>query len=157
MFFNTSLVTGGKISVNIICVVLCLVTQSCPTPCDPMDCRPPGSSVCEDSLGKNTGMGCHAFIHGIFLTQGLNPGLPHCRQILYHLSHQGSPRKLEWVVPGELSYPGIKPVSSALQDSLSGEQQGSPNITCSKTQNKDIKYKTLGKCLVHCRCWINIS
>ena len=41
--------------------------------------------------GKNTGMGCHALLQGIFPTQGSNPGLPHCRQILYHLSHQGSP------------------------------------------------------------------
>ena len=37
------------------------------------------------------------FSRGIFPTQGLNPGLPHCRRILYQLSHQGSPRKLEWV------------------------------------------------------------
>ena len=36
-------------------------------------------------------------ISGIFPTQGLNPGLPHCRQILYQLSHKGSPRILEWV------------------------------------------------------------
>jgi len=34
----------------------------------------------------------------IFPTQGLNPGLPHCRQILYLLSHKGSPRILEWVI-----------------------------------------------------------
>ena len=47
--------------------------------------------------GQNTGVGCHALLQGIFPTQGLNPGLPHCRQILYHLSHQGSPRMLEWV------------------------------------------------------------
>ena len=40
--------------------------------------------------GSNTGVGSHSFLQGIFLTQGLNPGLPHCRQILYHLSHQGS-------------------------------------------------------------------
>ena len=40
---------------------------------------------------KNTGVGCHALLQGTFLTQGLNPGLPHCRQILYHLSHQGNP------------------------------------------------------------------
>ena len=39
--------------------------------------------------GQNTGVGCHALLQGIFPTQGLNPGLPHCRQILYHLSHQG--------------------------------------------------------------------
>ena len=43
-----------------------------------------------DLPGKNTGMGFHALLQGIFLTQGLNPGLPYCRQILYHLSYQGS-------------------------------------------------------------------
>ena len=62
-----------------------------------MDCCPPGSSVHGDSSEKNTGVGCHAFLQGIFPTQGLNPGLPHCRWILYHLSYQGSPRILEWV------------------------------------------------------------
>ena len=36
-------------------------------------------------------MCCHSLLQGIFLTQGWNPGLLHCRQILYHLSHQGSP------------------------------------------------------------------
>ena len=41
--------------------------------------------------GKNIGLGCHGLIQGIFPTQGSNPGLPHCRQILYRLSHQGSP------------------------------------------------------------------
>ena len=54
-----------------------LFIQSCPTLCDPMDCSPPGSSVHGDSPGKNTGVGCHALLQGIFLTQGLNPGLPH--------------------------------------------------------------------------------
>ena len=44
-----------------------------------------------DFLGKNTGVGCHFFLQGIFQTQGLNPGLLHCRQTVYHLSHQGSP------------------------------------------------------------------
>ena len=67
---------------------VCLVAQSCLTLCDPMDHSPLGSSVHGDSPGKNTGVGCHAQ-PGIFPTQGLNPGLPHCRQILYHLSHQG--------------------------------------------------------------------
>ena len=42
---------------------------------------------------KNTGVGCHFLLQGIFLTQGLNPGLLHCRQILFHLSHQGSTTK----------------------------------------------------------------
>ena len=44
----------------------CLVVQLCLTLCDPMDCSPPGSSVHRDSQGKNTGVGCHAFLQGIF-------------------------------------------------------------------------------------------
>ena len=39
--------------------------------------------------GKNTGVGCHFLLQGIFPTQGLNPGLPHCRQVLYRLRHRG--------------------------------------------------------------------
>ena len=73
------------------------VAQSCLTVCDPMDCSPPGISVHGDSLGKNTGVGCHTLLYGIFPTQGLNPGTPHCRRILYHLSHKGNPRILEQV------------------------------------------------------------
>ena len=57
----------------------------------PHDCSPPGSSVHRDSPGKNTWVGCHALLQGIFPTQGLNPGLPHCREILYCLNQQGSP------------------------------------------------------------------
>ena len=74
-----------------------LVSQSCPTLCDPMDYCLSGSSVHGDSPRKNTGGGCHALLQGIFPTQRSNPGLLHCRQILYHLSYQGSPRILEWV------------------------------------------------------------
>ena len=77
--------------------VLALVTQSCPTLCDPMDCNLPGSSVHGDSPSKNHGVGFHALLQGIFPTQGSNPGLPHCRRILYHLRHQESSRILEWV------------------------------------------------------------
>ena len=76
--------------------VLCLVAQLCLTFWDAMDCSPPGSSVYGDSLGKNTGVGCCALLQVIFPTQGSNSGLPH-RQILYCLSHQRSPRILEWV------------------------------------------------------------
>ena len=50
-----------------------------------------------DSPGKKTGVGCYALLRGIFPTQGSNPGLLHCRGILYQLSHQRSPRILEWV------------------------------------------------------------
>ena len=70
---------------------MCLVAQLCPTLCDPMDCSEPGSSVHGDSPGKNTGVSCHALFQEIFLTQGSNPGLPHCRWIFYHLSNQGNP------------------------------------------------------------------
>ena len=55
--------------------VLCLVTQSCPTLWDPMHCSPPDSSAHGDSPDKNTGVGYHALLQGIFPTQGSNPGL----------------------------------------------------------------------------------
>ena len=69
----------------------CLVTQSCSTLCNTMGYNSPGSSVHGDSPGKNTGVGCHTLLQGIFPTQGLNPSLLYCRQIPYYLSHQGSP------------------------------------------------------------------
>jgi len=60
-------------------------------------------------LGKSTGVGCHFLLQGIFLTQGLNPGLPHCGQMLYRLSHQGIPKDgqgglktTKKTVPGEV-------------------------------------------------------
>ena len=53
--------------------------------------EPGPQSAHGDSPGKNTGVGCHALLQGIFPNQGSNLGLQHCRQILYHLSHQGSP------------------------------------------------------------------
>ena len=65
-----------------------LVAQWCPALCDPMDYRLPGSSVHGDSPGKNSGVGCHASLQGTFPIPGSNPGLPHCRQIPYCLSHQ---------------------------------------------------------------------
>ena len=50
-----------------------------------------------NSPGQNTGVGSLSLFRGIFLTQGLHPGLLHCRLILYELSHKGSPRILERV------------------------------------------------------------
>ena len=47
--------------------------------------------------GQNTGVGSLSLLQGLFPTQGSNPGLPHCRQILYQLSHKGSPRILKWI------------------------------------------------------------
>ena len=50
-----------------------------------------------DFPGKSTGVGCQSLLQGIFPTQGSNPGLLHCRQMLYRLSHQGSPHQsLPW-------------------------------------------------------------
>ena len=50
-----------------------------------------------NSAGQNTGVDSFSLLQGIFPTQGSNPDLPHCRRILYQLSHKGSPRILEWV------------------------------------------------------------
>ena len=89
-------------SIYIICLKICEcihnqseVAQSCPTLCDPMDCslpgyRLPGYGGPWGFPGKNTGVGCHFLLQGIFPTQGSNPGLLHCRQILYRLSYEGS-------------------------------------------------------------------
>ena len=62
-----------------------------------------------NSSGKNTGVNYHSFLQGIFPTQGSNPGLLHCGQILYHLSHQGSPHHSLWSCPGDqiLSKTGV--------------------------------------------------
>ena len=65
--------------------------QSCPT------LWPHGLYSPWNSLGQNTGMGSFCLLQGIIPTQGSNPGLLHCRQILYQLSHKRSPRILEWV------------------------------------------------------------
>ena len=93
----------GPLLILLFCLMWCLGSlpapsacvhvkslQSCLTRCDPMDCGLPGSSPW-NSPSKNTGVGCHALLQGIFLIQKLNPGLLLCRWILYHLSHQGSP------------------------------------------------------------------
>ena len=84
--------TGPSQALGVVCKLL-----SCVRLCDPW-------TVARQALGssattrkslefsrKNTGVGCCSLLEGIFLTQGSNPGLLHCGQILYHLSHQGSP------------------------------------------------------------------
>ena len=50
------------------------------------------------NIGQNAGVGCHALLQGIFLTQGSNLGLLHCKQILYQLSYQGSPLVLPYLL-----------------------------------------------------------
>ena len=63
-----------------------LIAQLCLTLCNPMDCSPPGSSVRGVAI---------PFSRGLSLTQGLNPGLLHCGQILYHPSHEDELRSME--------------------------------------------------------------
>ena len=119
---------------------VCLVSQSCLILCDPLDYSPPGTSVCGDSPGKNTGVGCHALLLGIFPTQGSNPGLLHCRWIPYQLSHNGVSNSfvIPWTIahqaplfmgfprqayvpfpfPRHLPDPRIEPTSPVLADVL---------------------------------------
>ena len=63
----------------LLLLCMCLVTQSCPTLCDPMDCRPLGFVHEDYCPGKNTGVGWHALLQGNLPHQGSKPGLPHCR------------------------------------------------------------------------------
>ena len=87
-----------------------------------------------NSPGQDTGVGSHSFLQGIFPAQGLNPGLPHCRWILYQLNHAGSPRTLEWVAypfSTDLPNPGIEPESPALQ------AESLPTALCSQATLSD--------------------
>ena len=109
---------------------MCLVAQSSLTVCNPMNCSPPNSSLHEDSPGKNTEVGCYALLQGTFPTQGSNPGVPHCKEIIHCLRYQGSPRVLAWGAyhfSRDLPNPGIKLGSPALQvDSLPAELPEKP-------------------------------
>ena len=99
--------------------------KSCQIICDPMDYTVLGSLQGR----KNTGVGSLSLPQGIFPTQRSNPGLPHCRQILYQLSHQGSPRILEWVAypfSRGYSWPRKSPVLQA--ESLPAELPGEPPL-----------------------------
>ena len=81
-----------------MCVLLCSVAQSCPALCNPMNLLPPrrheepARFLCPwDSLGKNTGLGCHFLLQGIAPTQGSNSRLLHWPAVSLSLSHLGSP------------------------------------------------------------------
>ena len=68
---------------------------------------PHQASLSMEFSRQGTGVGSHSLVQGIFPTQGSNLGLLHCRQILYHLSHQGSPRvitfRIKFMIPSVLS------------------------------------------------------
>ena len=72
-----------------------LKSESCSVESDCL--RPCGLYSPWNSPGHNTRVGSHSLLQGIFPTQGSSPGLPHCRRILYQLSHRGSARILEWI------------------------------------------------------------
>ena len=114
----------------------------CPSPEDLQDSASESSSVVCDSLrlhglyspwnspGQNNRVSSLSLLQGISPTQGLNPGLLHCRWVLYQLNHQRSPGILKWVVylfSSGSSQPSIEPGSPALQvDSLLAELPGKP-------------------------------
>ena len=114
---------GRGSAVRVVKKVKLEAAQSCPTLCDPM--------AIQSYPGNNTGAGSLSLLQGTFPTQGLNPGLPHCRWILFQLNHKGSPRILEWVAypfSRGSSWPRNRTgVSPALQaDSLPTELSGKP-------------------------------
>ena len=79
-----------------LCIMCVLVAQSCPPLCVSDSLQLHGRKLSRllcprNSPGKNTGVGYHFLLQGIFSTQGSNPGPPHCRHILHHQSHQESP------------------------------------------------------------------
>ena len=77
-------------SMYVIYGMCCSESLSCVWCWESMDCSPPGSSFHGDFPGKITPVSYHTLLQGIFPTQGSNPGLSHCSQILYHLSHHRS-------------------------------------------------------------------
>ena len=90
--FQARVLEWGAIAFSVYKASESEITQLRPTLFDLMDCSLP--DLCPwDFLAKGTGVGFHFLLQGIFPTQESNPGLLHCRQTLYPLSHQGSPYK----------------------------------------------------------------
>ena len=112
-------------------IYICLTSQSRSRSVVSNSLQTHGLYSAWNSPGQDTRMGSGSFLQGIIPTQGSNPGLPHSRQILYQLSHQGSPRILEWVAysfSADFPDPGFKLGSPALQvDSLPAELLQKPS------------------------------
>ena len=127
---------------EIFCAFPCLVAQSCPTLCDPMDCSPPGSSV--------RGILQARILEWIAMPYSKGSSQPRDRTQVFSplradLSHQGSPRILEWVgfpSSGNLPDLGLEPGSSALQlDCLPVELPGKLKSSERCEKEKSRKYK----------------
>ena len=90
-FYNPLKISSKKLSC--VCVCVCILCHSVVSD----SLQPHGLYSPWNSPGQNTVVGSLSLLQGIFPTQGSNPGLPHCRRVLYQLSHKGSPWILEWV------------------------------------------------------------
>ena len=114
-----------------------LVTQSCPT-LPPHGLQPSRLLRPWDSPGKNTAVGSHSLLQGIFPTKGLILGLLHCRQFLYHLSHQDLMhiRMLTQDFPGG---PVVKTPCFQCRDAtwIPGEGAKIPHATCCNQKIKN--------------------
>ena len=86
----------------------------------------------QNSTGKNTGMGRHALLQGIFPTQGLNLSLQHCRQILYHLSPQGSPHPMRKIFHRSMLPPSTQ-MSEIFPASFTSLPPSGPSLPPSNT------------------------
>ena len=107
----------------------------CLTLCDPMD-RP------WNSPGQNTGVGSLSLLQRIFPTQGWNPGLPHCRQILYQLSHQASLHLL-FLPPGIL-FSWLLVFDTTLSRFLLFGFAGKPLFVCLSTRHVGSRFPSQG-------------
>ena len=108
--------------------LLCLFAQLCPTLCNPMVCSLPGSSVHRDSPGKNTGVGCHALLQGVFPNPRVEPKSPTLQADSLPSEPLRKPKNtVAYSFPRNLPNPRIKPGCPALQaDSLPAELSGKP-------------------------------
>ena len=131
VFINNILLKHSHTCSFTYCAVLCLVTPSCLTLCDPKDCSLPGSSVHGDFPGQNTGVVCHVLLQGIFPTQGENPGL----RIAGGFFTVWATREAQEYWSGwPITSPGIFPTQKSNQgpalqvDSLPAELPGKPSF-----------------------------
>ena len=111
----------------------------------------PWTVACQALLSLVTGVGSCSLLQGICPTQGSNPGLPHCGQILYHLSHQGSPRILEWVAysfSSDSSWPRNWTGVSGIADGFFTSWATREALTCTSGAKKS------GKGISHGKMWI---
>ena len=129
MFIQCLQYSAGAVSIHepyISILGECEVTQSCPTLCDPMNCNQPGSSVLGNFQARVLEWVSISFSRGSSLTQGLNLGLPYCRQMLYHLSHHGSPsNEYSGLISYRVDWFDLLAVQGTLESLLQHNSKGS--------------------------------